>query len=227
MSYVQTLESVINRIEKARLATDRHRIVKIVAASKYSETEEIEKLFAVGQRAFGESKVQDLQQKQEALESLPIEWHFIGRLQKNKINHLIRTQPSLMHSLDSLELAEEMEKRLAAQNQNLNCLLQINSAYEESKTGVAPEEAESVYGKIVESCPHIHLKGVMTIGAHSEEERDVTKSFETTHEIFQKLQSQGAAICSMGMSGDFELAIRCGSNMLRLGSILFKDDDAA
>ena len=101
----------------------------------------------------------------------------------------------------------------------LDCLLQINSAKEESKHGFMPEDAIAAYKQIIKECPSINLKGVMSIGAHSEDKQLVRKSFETTHEIYKQLPN--ASICSMGMSGDFELAIECGSNMVRLGSIMF------
>ncbi|MCD6173847.1 MAG: YggS family pyridoxal phosphate-dependent enzyme, partial [Sulfurimonas sp.] len=127
--------------------------------------------------------------------------------------------PSLFHSLDSLELAQELQKKLAAKNMTLNCLLQINSAKEESKHGVMPELACGIYKQIQNECPNINLKGVMSIGTHSEDKEVIKNSFELTHDIYKKCD--GATICSMGMSGDFELAIKCGSNMVRLGSIMF------
>ncbi len=102
----------------------------------------------------------------------------------------------------------------------MNCLLQINSAKEDSKSGVMPEVAIKVYNQIQEQCPNINLKGVMSIGAHSTDTKIIKESFITTHNIFK--ECTGATICSMGMSGDFELAIKCGSNMIRVGSALFK-----
>ena len=213
------IDEVIRRVEFARVRFDEKQIVKIVAISKYSTTQEIEQLYRIGQRAFGENKVQDLRAKSAELDHLPLEWHFVGNLQTNKINNLLDIQPTLFHSLDSFELAIELEKKLVLRGEKLDALLQINSAYEESKHGVMPEDAIHVYEKIKQECPHINLKGVMSIGAHSEEKALVKKSFQTTYEIYKKLD--GATICSMGMSGDFELAIECGSNMIRLGSILF------
>lgn len=213
------IDDVIRRVETARLKVSRHHIVKIVAVSKYSTSEEIEKLYAIGQRAFGENKVQDLRQKSVALEELPLEWHFIGNLQKNKINNLIDLNPTLFQGLDSLELAQELNKKLEAKNTTMDCLLQINSAKEESKHGVMPEDALSTYNEITNTCPNIHLKGVMSIGAHSDDQEIIKQSFLTTHEIFKQLPD--AKYCSMGMSGDFELAIECGSNMVRLGSVMF------
>ena len=213
------IDNIIRRVETARLKVSEHHIVKIVAVSKYSTVDEIKRLYNIGQRAFGENKVQDLKAKAKELEDLPIEWHFIGNLQKNKINNLLNINPSLFQALDSLELALELQKKLTAKEMTLDCLLQINSAKEESKHGVMPEDALAIYTQITNECPNIILKGVMSIGAHSKDEAVVRKSFETTYEIYKQLPN--ATICSMGMSGDFELAIECGSNMVRLGSIMF------
>ena len=219
IEYKIYIDDVIRRVESARLRVSGHHIVKIIAVSKYSDTDAIAKLYSIGQRAFGENKVQDLKEKSQTLEELPLEWHFIGNLQKNKINNLLEISPALFHSLDSIELANELQKKLHAKEMQLDCLLQINSAYEESKHGFLPENAKAAYEQINAECPNIRLRGVMSIGAHSEDKEIIKKSFETTHEIYKTLQN--ATICSMGMSGDFELAIECGSNMVRLGSVMF------
>ncbi len=219
IEYKIYIDDVIRRVETARLNVSGHHIVKIVAVSKYSTSAEIEKLYHIGQRAFGENKVQDLKAKVHELEELPLEWHFIGNLQKNKINNLLDLNPSLFHALDSIELAHELQKKLVAKEMTLDCLLQINSAKEESKHGVMPEVANEIYTQITQECPNIKLKGVMSIGAHSDDKNIVKESFETTYNIYKNLPN--ATICSMGMSGDFELAIECGSNMIRLGSLLF------
>lgn len=219
LEYKRHFDQIIERVEKARLRVNDHHIVKIVAASKYVDAEAIKSLYAIGQRAFGENKVQDLITKSEQLEELPLEWHFIGNLQKNKINHLLSVRPHLVHSIDSLELAHALNERLERDNMSLRALVQINSAYESSKSGFFPEEVADKYAQISEECPRLKLQGVMSIGAHTEETSIITKSFETTRRIFETLPH--AHICSMGMSGDFELAIECGSTMIRLGSILF------
>jgi hypothetical protein len=158
----------------------------------------------------------------EALDALPLEWHMIGTLQKNKINNLIDLRPTLMQSLESIELATELNKKLLAKEAKMHCLLQINAANEDSKSGVNSEEAVDIYQVIKETCPQINLKGVMTIGAHTEDTKLIQQSFETTYSIYEKLQKEGASICSMGMSSDYELAIKCGSNLVRVGSALFK-----
>jgi hypothetical protein len=146
----------------------------------------------------------------------------IGTLQKNKINNLIDLRPSLMQSLDSIDLATELNKKLLVKESKMNCLLQINAANEKSKSGVSIEEAVDIYHTIKNTCSQINLKGVMTIGAHTEDTKLIQQSFETTHSIYEKLQKDGATICSMGMSSDYELAIKCGSNLVRVGSALFK-----
>lgn len=217
---IQNLDEIIKKVEFARLQVSEHKIVQIVGVSKYNTSDDVANVYKAGQRAFGENKVQDLKQKQEELDEYPISWHFIGTLQKNKINNLIDTNPVLMHSLDSLDLAEELDKKLKAKNKTMNCLLQINSAFEDTKSGVEPVDAVEIYKTIKERYTNIKLKGVMSIGANSEDREDIIKSFRLTKEIFDKCD--GAEICSMGMSGDFELAIACGSNMIRVGSGLFK-----
>jgi len=219
---IDNLDRLIADVEDARLQLSEHHIVKIIGISKYSQSEDVSTLYRAGQRAFGENKVQDLKQKMIDLEELPLEWHFVGRLQKNKINNLIDLKPTLMQSLDSIELAQELNKKLEAKDKKMNCLLQINSAKEESKAGVMPEDAIKVYKQIIQTCPNIILKGVMSIGAHVQDEEIIEKSFNTTKIIFDELKPLGAKYCSMGMSNDFKLAIKCGSNMIRVGSSLFK-----
>lgn len=219
---VENLDKVISKVEASRLRVSEHHIVKIIGISKYSTSEDVATLYSAGQRAFGENKVQDLKQKSSDLEELPLEWHFVGRLQKNKINNLIDLNPTLVQSLDSFELAQELNKKLEAKNKKMSCLLQINSAKEDSKTGVMPEVAIEIYEKILNECPNIRLKGVMSIGAHVEDRKIIKDSFSTTKTIFDELKKHGAKYCSMGMSSDFELAIACGSNMIRVGSTLFK-----
>ena len=217
---IKNLDEVITKIEFSRLQVNNHKIVQLVAISKYSTPEDIKKLYESGQRAFGENKVQDLKTKQEELEELPIAWHFVGSLQKNKINNLIDLNPVLMHSLDSLDLAEDLDKKLKAKNKKMNCLLQVNSACEDTKSGVNPENALEIYNEIKEKYSNIKLKGIMSIGAHSENKDEITQSFKTTKNIFDNCED--ATICSMGMSSDFEMAILEGSSMIRVGSALFK-----
>ena len=222
LEYKRHIDAIIEKIEAARIKVSEHHIVKIVAVSKYSDAEAIKRLYQIGQRAFGENRVQDLVAKQEVLDDLPLEWHYIGNLQRNKLNALIKADPFLFQSLDNVELANALQRRLADRGTTMDCLLQINSAMEESKSGVTPEKARDTFAYIRENCPNINLKGVMSIGAHTDDQAIIKKSFETTYRIYEELDD--VSICSMGMSSDFELAISCGSNMLRLGSIMFPGD---
>jgi len=220
--YEKKFDEILTNIEKVRLRVNQHQIIKIIAVSKTVDSNAVREMYQVGQRAFGENKVQDFKTKVETLNELPLEWHFIGRLQTNKINALIDLNPSLMHSCSSLEMAKEIDKRLEVKGKKMNVLLQINSAYEDQKAGVMPEDALNVYEQITSTCKYINLKGVMSIGAHSDDKSLIRKSFEITHDIFKQLESKGAKYCSMGMSSDYELAVECGSNMLRIGSTFFK-----
>ncbi len=221
-NYTKNFDEVLARVEAARLEADEYRIIKIIAASKYVGAPEIEAMYKIGHRSFGENRVQELREKSEALVEYPIEWHFIGRLQSNKINHLLELNPFLIHSCDSFEMAKEIDKRAAVKGIKANILLQINSANEESKAGVSVDAAPDTYLNIAQNCQNLNVKGIMSIGAHTSDDKIVAKSFEKTYKIFEKLQDAGATHCSMGMSNDFELAIKCGSNMVRLGSVLFK-----
>lgn len=193
--------------------------VKLVAVSKSVDYDKVIELFEQGQLDFGENRVQELARKQENLQDYELNWHFIGNLQKNKINQLLALKPTLWQSCNGIKLAKEVDKRLSYK---LDTLLEINSADEESKQGLEINKAIDEFLQIKEECPNLNLCGVMSIGAHQDDEKEVIKSFEDTYKIYEKLMPHGAKICSMGMSDDFELAIKCGSNMVRLGRILFR-----
>jgi len=212
------LDELIQKVEAARLRRSEHLIVQIVAVTKYTDNPEVlKRLFDDGQRAFGENRVQDMEKKVKALEELPVEWHFIGNLQKNKINKLLSLNPFMIQSVNSYELAEAINKRA---KKPVKCLIEINSSAEPTKHGMEPEIAVETYLKIKENLPNIDLRGVMTIGAHTDDETAIRESFRKTYKIFEELKPYGAKICSMGMSGDFEIAIEEGSNMIRVGSAL-------
>lgn len=218
----ENLDRVIRNIEKARLSVSGHHIVKLVAVGKYTDIENIKTLYELGQRAFGENQVQQLEIRVKELSELPIEWHMIGTLQKNKINKLIKLNPFLIHSIDSLELALALNKKLQSSNVKLSGLLQINSSQEATKSGVETERAIDIYQAIQAQCKNLNLQGVMSIGANSDDRSEVQRNFKTTYTVFEKLKKNGANICSMGMSGDYELAIQCGSNLVRVGSKIFR-----
>ncbi len=216
MNYAQKLQIIQEKIQKANVS---NKEISLVAVSKSVDSDAVRAMSKAGQLDFGENRVQVLKPKVEDLKDLNLNWHFIGRLQSNKINQLIELNPILWHSCDSLKRAQEFDKRLQAKGKTLDTLLQINSANEDEKQGVSLEEAKDIYEQINTTCKNINLKGVMSIGAFSDDEKLIQKSFEQTYKIYESLPN--ATICSMGMSNDFELAIKCGANMLRIGSVLF------
>lgn len=196
---------------------------KLVAVSKSVDIDDVKGLASFGQLDFGENRVQELERKIEGLAGISadysrLRWHFIGRLQSNKINALLALRPALWQSCESVDAALSVEKRLSYE---LPCLIQINSANESSKQGASLNEAVDIYHEICGRCKHLKPVGVMSIGANNSDESVIAKSFEYTYKVFESLQKHGAKICSMGMSDDWHIALKCGSNMLRLGRILW------
>ena len=196
---------------------------KLVAVSKSVDIDALKELASFGQLDFGENKVQELERKIEGLAGISadysrLRWHFIGRLQSNKINALLALRPALWQSCQSVDAALSVEKRLSYE---LPCLIQINSANESSKQGASLNEAVDIYHEICQRCKLLKPVGVMSIGANNSDESVIAKSFEDTYKVFESLQKHGAKICSMGMSDDWRIALKCGSNMLRLGRILW------
>lgn len=228
----QNLKSIQDKIQKySQIYTQKHNIktheIKLIAVSKYHSTQEILALHSLGQCCFGENKVQDLRQKIGEIDSKslvsnnPIEWHFIGTLQRNKINSLLALRPALIHSIDSLPLALAIDEKCLELDIIQPVLLQVNSANEPSKHGFSLECAKEAFLEIKDRAKNLNLCGVMTIGAHSDDRNNINDSFAITKELYDSLSSAGASVLSMGMSGDFDLAIQNGANMLRIGSALF------
>lgn len=214
------LDYVLQKIERARIAYSRHHIVKLVAVSKYSQVDKIIELYNCGQRAFGENKVQDLGQKMQELSTLPLQWHFIGNLQSNKINMLLDLKPFLIQSVSSLELARAIDSRAGVRGMKQKILVQVNSAREDQKGGVSIESCLEVCDQIRQECKNLQLMGLMCMGAHTLDTDEINKSFEITKKLYDSLSD--VSILSMGMSGDYEIAIANGANMLRIGSEIFK-----
>lgn len=214
------LDYVLQKIERARIAYSRHHVVKLVAVSKYSQVDKIIELYNCGQRAFGENKVQDLGQKMQELSTLPLQWHFIGNLQSNKINALLDLKPFLIQSVSSLELARAIDSRAGVRGMKQKILVQVNSAKEEQKGGVSIESCLEVCDQIRQECKNLQLMGLMCMGAHTLDTDEINKSFEITKKLYDSLSN--VSILSMGMSGDYEIAIANGANMLRIGSEIFK-----
>lgn len=197
--------------------------VTLIAVSKTKPVEMIQELYEVGCRNFGENKVQELVDKYEILPK-DICWHMIGHLQRNKVKYIV-DKVTLIHSVDSLRLAETIEKEAAKKNCVVDILIEVNMAKEESKYGIYPEDLEEFLGKI-NSFSHIRVKGLMTVAPNvknSEENREIfTKMKKLSVDIAEKnIDNITMSILSMGMSNDYTIAIEEGANMVRVGTSIF------
>ncbi len=194
--------------------------VTLVAVSKFKPAEDIQTLYDLGQRDFGENFVQELLLKQQLLPK-DIRWHFIGHLQSNKVKY-IAPFIHLIHGVDSEKLLKEIDKQGAKNNRIISCLLQVFIADEETKFGF--DEAELSQLKDIAQLEHVRIKGFMGMASFSEDKEKVSTEFRRLQNIFSKPPSNLNAelsTLSMGMSGDYESAIKEGSNMVRIGSLLF------
>ncbi len=197
--------------------------VQLIAVSKTKPNEDIIELYDLGQRAFGENYVQELVDKAASLPK-DIQWHFIGHLQSNKVKY-IAPFVHLIHGVDSEKLLQEINKQAIKQNRIIDCLLQVHIATEETKFGFdANSIDEFIQSGRLAQYPNIQIKGLMGMASFSEDTNLLTKEFTTLKQIFDQAAIQLGnqfAILSMGMSGDYPLAISLGSNMVRIGSLLF------
>ncbi len=193
--------------------------VTLVAVSKTKPIEDIQPLYEAGQRDFGENYVQELCDKQAKLPT-DIRWHFIGHLQSNKVKY-IAPFVHLIHGVDSESLLKEIDKQARKNNRVIDCLLQMHIAQEETKYGLDASELTELFPKLP-NYPNAHVVGLMGMASFSEDKNLVRSEFNTLAQAFQTLQTfQTAQTLSMGMSGDYPIAIEAGSNMVRIGSLLF------
>jgi pyridoxal phosphate enzyme (YggS family) len=197
--------------------------VQLIAVSKTKPNEDIIELYNLGQRAFGENYVQELVDKEASLPK-DIQWHFIGHLQSNKVKY-IAPFVHLIHGVDSEKLLQEINKQAIKQNRVIDCLLQVHIATEETKFGFdADSISELIQSGRLANYPNIRIKGLMGMASFSEDTHLLTKEFTTLKQIFDQAAVQLGnqfSILSMGMSSDYNLAISLGSNMVRIGSLLF------
>lgn len=195
--------------------------VKLVAVSKTHPSEKIKAIYDLGQRAFGENKVQELMEKQPVLPN-DIEWHLIGHLQTNKVKY-IANFISMIESVDSEKLLKEIDKEALKNNRKINVLLEVKIAKEETKFGLTVDEAKDIFNKyLAGNYPNIEIKGLMGMASFVEDETQIRQEFGVLKKLFDELsQLKPLETLSMGMSGDFPLAIECGSNSVRIGSAIF------
>jgi hypothetical protein len=197
---------------------------RLVAVSKYRSNEEVMGLYKAGQRVFGENRAQDLAKKYEELPD-DIEWHMIGHLQRNKVKY-IAPFVSLIHSCDSIRLLKAIEKEAGKANRTIDVLLQFKINEEDSKYGLHLDGVmELLKNNQWPECPHVTVKGVMGMATNTTDSDQIRKEFTELYTIFERLQPNfGEAFTevSMGMSGDYPIALDCGATLVRIGSKLFE-----
>lgn len=199
--------------------------VRLVAVSKFHPASMIQEAYDAGQRIFGESHVQEMVAKHEVLPK-DIEWHFIGHLQTNKVKY-IAPFVSLIHAVDSEHLLKEIDKQAKRCGCVIPVLLQVHVAKEETKFGFAPNELlDFMKGEAWKQYENVSLAGLMCMATNTDDETLITAEFEQARELFETIQNSGFnlqnwKICSWGMSDDYPIAVKHGSTMVRIGSLIF------
>lgn len=199
---------------------------QLVAISKTKPVSDIMDAYEAGQRHFGENKVQELAAKYEELPK-DIKWHMVGHLQRNKVKY-IAPFVHLIHSIDSLKLLKEVNKQAEKAGRTIDCLLQVHIAEESTKFGFGPEELTPLaQSDALQSLEHVRVVGLMGMATFTEDESQIKREFNSLHTLFEHLKTiqlpdnVKMQELSMGMSGDYPLALACGSTMIRVGSSIF------
>ncbi|MFT5087041.1 MAG: pyridoxal phosphate enzyme (YggS family) [Candidatus Latescibacterota bacterium] len=212
-------ERIARAAERVGRAADA---IEVVAVSKTRSAEEVEAACRCGLRVLGENRVQEAEGKKPAVGEEAV-WHLIGHLQSNKAGKAVELF-DMVQSVDRLSLASALARRAAVMGRRLDILVQVNTAGSQSQYGVRPEAAVDLVGQIAE-LPSLQVRGLMTIGAHAEDEVVVRASFARLRLLHESIAEAGLGVpmdyLSMGMSGDFECAIAEGANLLRLGTAIF------
>ena len=192
----------------------------LIAVSKTRSVEQIIEAYSQGQKKFGENRVHEIVEKYNNLPK-DIEWHMIGHLQKNKVKHISKFI-SLIHSLDRLSLAKEIDKNARKENRSIDCLIQIKISNDESKYGLNPEQLDSFYTDLKEF-ENINTVGLMAMATYTKDQSLIADEFKKMEKLFKEMKTidSNFKILSIGMSDDYQLAINNGSNMIRVGSKIF------
>lgn len=226
MSIKENILEIQNRIaDSAKIAGRDPSEIMLLAVTKTVPAERIAEAYDLGLKAYGENRVQEYTAKVDLLPQ-DAEWHIIGRLQRNKIKY-IAGKVALVHSLCAENVAEEMQRICALRDTSMDCLVEVNVTGEESKDGVSPDRLEA-FLETVSQMDRIKVKGLMTIGRFSPDPEDARAAFRELREWFEKLKKyendrMEMKYLSMGMSGDYQVAIEEGSNIVRVGSAIFGD----
>lgn len=227
-SYIKrNLESIRARADAAAAASPYGQPYELLLATKYATADEINYAHTLGVSKIGENRVQSLLEKYDALHRDGLDIHFIGSLQKNKVKYII-DKVSMIESLDSLPLAEEIERQAAKHKKVMDCLIEVNIGREAQKGGVLPEDVTDFAGKLA-FFPHIRLCGIMTMAPKCDDPEDYRKYFRESYHIFidiceKKLHNVDRHVLSMGMSRSFEAALAEGATLIRVGRAAFEKE---
>ncbi len=205
-----------------RIISDIPENVKLVAISKTKSAEDIMMAYETGQRVFGENKIQEMSAKYEDLPK-DIKWHMVGHVQSNKIKYMA-PYVDLIHGVDSLKSIKILNKEGVKNNRILNCLLQLKISKEESKFGLGEKQfKEIIYSDEYKEMKNVKIKGLMAMASNTNEKSIIRSEFVHAKKIFDEINNRDKSfeILSMGMSNDYKIAIECGSNLIRLGSLIF------
>ena len=210
--------NIKKRISETINSIPKH--IDLVAISKTKSSEEIIQAYDVGQRIFGENKVQEMTEKQRVLPS-DIHWHMVGHLQRNKVKY-IASYVSLIHSVDSMKLIIEIDRQALRNERIIPCLLQIKIAKETSKFGLSQDDASKLLENSIKY-RNVKIYGLMGMASLTKDELQIDNEFKKLKTFFDQLKSKfdHLKILSMGMSSDYKIAIKNGSNMIRIGSQIF------
>ncbi|MBW5393408.1 YggS family pyridoxal phosphate-dependent enzyme [Brachyspira pilosicoli] len=212
-------DSIIENIDSLKNKFNINYNIDVVAVSKYSSIETIKEFLSLNiNLPLGESKAQSLRDRAEELNKNydNIIWHFMGRIQSNKVKYIVK-YADLIQSVDSIEIAEYINKEAIKNNKVQDILLQFNISNEEQKGGFNLSDYNMVYDKI-KNLPNVNIKGLMGISLKVDNDFEIEKEFESLNEVFIKLKNENTSILSMGMTNDYHLAIKHGANMIRIGS---------
>jgi pyridoxal phosphate enzyme (YggS family) len=205
-----------------KILNDLPKEISLVAVSKTKSNEEIMEAYEAGQRIFGENKIQEMALKWSELPK-DIEWHMIGHVQTNKVKYMGEFV-SLIHGVDSLKLLKEINKQAIKHNRKINCLLQVHIAQEQTKFGLNETELFELIGsEEFGNLENVKIKGLMGMATFTDNEEQIAKEFSYLYSIYSKLKNRipDVNVLSMGMSGDYKIAIQRGSTMVRIGSSIF------
>lgn len=196
--------------------------VQLVAISKTKPNDDLMEAYEAGQRIFGENKIQEMTDKWEALPK-DIKWHMVGHVQSNKVKYMA-PYVSLIHAVDSLKLLKEINKRARQNERTIDCLLQIKIAEEDSKFGISKEEAREILeSEKFQKMEHVKVVGLMGMATFTDEDTQVKQEFNRLKNIMEEFKADFPYLkeLSMGMSGDYQIALECGTTMVRIGSSIF------